>query len=55
MPEVSRLWDVCGEVAVAVANRAVKDGVAGNKSPDELQKRIGEYRWVPEYPEVVEA
>ncbi len=55
MPEVSRLWDVCGEVATAVANQAVQDGVAGNKSSDELQKRIDEYRWVPEYPEIVEA
>ena len=55
MPEVSRLWDVCGEVATAVANQAVQDGVARNKSSDELQKRIDEYRWVPEYPEIVEA
>ena len=55
MPEVSRLWYVCGEVAVAVANQAVKDGVAGKKSSDELQERVDEYRWVPEYPEIVEA
>ncbi|MEE8264631.1 MAG: malic enzyme-like NAD(P)-binding protein, partial [Gammaproteobacteria bacterium] len=55
MPEVSRLWEVCGEVAFAVANQAVKDGVAGKESSDKLQKRIDEYRWVPEYPEIVEA
>ena len=54
MPEVSRLWEVCGEVATAVANRAVKDGVAAKKSGDELQKRIDDYRWVPEYPEFFE-
>ena len=55
MPEVSRLWDVCGEVAIAVAIQAVEDGVAGHKSSDELRKCIDDYRWVPEYPEIVEA
>ncbi len=55
MPQVSRLWDVCGEVAFAVARQAVKDGVAGQVSSDKLQKRIDEYRWLPEYPEIVEA
>jgi malate dehydrogenase (oxaloacetate-decarboxylating) len=55
MPEVSRLWEVCGEVATAVANRAVKDGVAAKKNADKMQKRIDEYRWVPEYPEIIEA
>ena len=55
MPEVSRLWDVCGEVAIAVANRAVDDGAASKKSRDKLEKRIDDYRWVPEYPEIVEA
>lgn len=55
MPQVSRLWDVCGEVAFAVARQAVKDGVTGQVSSDKLQKRIDEYRWLPEYPEIVEA
>jgi malate dehydrogenase (oxaloacetate-decarboxylating) len=55
MPEVSRLWEVCGEVAIAVANCAVKDGVAKKRNPDELKKRIDEYRWVPEYPDIIEA
>ena len=54
MPDVSRLWEVCGEVAIAVANRAVADGVAEQASADELQLRLDEYRWVPEYPEFVE-
>ncbi len=55
MPEVSRLWEVCGEVAIAVANCAVKDGVTKKRNPDELKKRIDEYRWVPEYPDIIEA
>ncbi len=54
-PEVTRLWDVCGEVAIAVAYQAVEDGVAEKRTVDELQKRINEYRWVPEYPEIVNA
>ena len=54
MPDVSRLWEVCGEVATAVAISAVEDGVAAKKSPDELRKRIDEYRWEPEYPEFTE-
>ncbi len=55
MPEISRLWEVCGEVAIAVASQAVDDGVAGLTSSDELQRRIDDYRWVPAYPEIVEA
>ncbi len=54
-PEVTRLWDVCGEVAIAVAYQAVEDGVAKKRTVDQLQKRIDEYRWVPEYPEIVNA
>lgn len=54
MPDVSRLWEVCGEVAIAVAISAVEDGVASKKSPDELQTRIDEYRWQPDYPEFTE-
>jgi len=54
MPEVSRLWEVCGEVAISVANQAVHDGVAEKISSDDLSNRIDEYRWLPEYPEFVE-
>ncbi|MFQ5983716.1 MAG: malic enzyme-like NAD(P)-binding protein, partial [Woeseiaceae bacterium] len=55
MPEVARLWDVCGEVGFAVGNQAMADGVAAPVSADELQHRIDAYRWRPEYPEIVEA
>ena len=55
MPEVTRLWEVCGQVAIAVANQAVQDGVAREVSSEELQKRIDEYRWLPDYPEIVDA
>ena len=53
MPEITRLWDVSGEVGLAVANQAVMDGVARKMSSDEMQARIDEYRWVPEYPEFI--
>ncbi len=54
MPDVTRLWDVSGDVGLAVATQAVADGVAAKSSADELQLRIDEYRWVPEYPEFVD-
>ena len=55
MPDVSRLWEVCGDVAIAVAKQAVADGVAQETSADELQSRLDKYRWIPAYPEFVEA
>lgn len=54
MPDVRRLWDVCGDIALAVAIQAVADGVAPKSSAGELRSRIDEYRWVPEYPEFVD-
>jgi malic enzyme len=53
MPEVSRLWEVCGEVAIAVAKQAVADGVAPGVSDDELRMRLEAYRWHASYPEFV--
>ena len=54
MPEVSRLWDICGEVALAVGRQAIEDGVADKISDDEYRKRIDDYRWIPEYPEMIQ-
>ncbi len=53
MPEVSRLWDVCGEVASAVARQAIDDGVAKDCDEAELSQRIADYRWQPNYPEII--
>jgi malic enzyme len=55
MPEVTRLWDVCGQVACAVARRAMRDGVAEEIDDDELIRKMTDYRWHPVYPEIVEA
>ena len=54
MPEVSRLWDICGDVAVKVGLQAIEDGVADRISEDEYRKRIDDYRWIPEYPEMIQ-
>ena len=51
MPEVNRLWEVCGRVALSVAQQAVADGVA--TVSDELEQRIDALRWRPEYPEII--
>ena len=51
LPDVSRLWDVCGAVAMAVAEQANADGVA--TYDDELEERIAALRWKPAYPEIV--
>ena len=53
MPEVSRLWEVCGHVAGVVAEQAIADGVAEEISIEELTKKIDEYRWLPKYPEII--
>ncbi len=52
-PDISRLWEVCGDVALAVARQAIADGVARRTDCDSLQKRLKEYRWRPAYPEIV--
>jgi len=51
LPGVSRLWDICGRVAVAVARQANEDGVATFN--DHLEQRIAGLRWKPVYPEIV--
>ncbi len=53
VPMVSRLWEVCGEVAFAVARQAVIEGRAPSMSDDELRQKIEAVRWKPRYPEIV--
>lgn len=53
IPEISRLWEVCGNVALAVARQAVRDGVAREEVDDtELQRRVAAARWKPAYPRI---
>jgi malate dehydrogenase (oxaloacetate-decarboxylating) len=53
MPEVNSLWDICGIVGLAVARQAIADGVATFTDADQLAARLDEYRWRPEYPEIL--
>ena len=53
IPDVSRLWDICGSVAAAVAHQAVDDGVARVHDKDALLRRIAAKRWKPEYPKII--
>jgi len=55
MPQVEELWNICGIVGLAVAKQAIVDGVATFTDIDALEQRINEYRWKPEYPEVLKA
>lgn len=48
MPEITRLWEVCGTVASAVAHQAVADGVAPGDM--DVDKAINAMRWTPRYP-----
>ena len=50
LPDVARLWDVCSEVAQAVAEQAVAEDVA--TYTDRLEQRIAALRWKPVYPTI---
>ena len=52
VPEVSRLWEVCGQVAEAVARQAIADGVS-DLAPERVEAAVAEKRWRPTYPELV--
>ncbi len=43
--------DIAARIAHAVAVQAVSDGVAPKRSGEELNQRITEVRWIPEYRE----
>lgn len=53
MPEVSRLWDISGEVALAVGRQAIEDGVATKAELGDYRGLVEDYRWIPEYPEMI--
>jgi malate dehydrogenase (oxaloacetate-decarboxylating) len=53
VPNIGRLWEVCGEVALEVARQAVTDGVAADDNVEALPARLNDYRWWPHYPEIV--
>jgi malate dehydrogenase (oxaloacetate-decarboxylating) len=50
LPAWSEVPDIAVQIALAVGRQAVADGVAPERSDDELAARIAEVRWIPEYP-----
>ena len=52
-PAVTRLREVSRQVALAVALRAVEEGVAVMKTERELQVAMDEMIWDPVYPEYI--
>jgi malate dehydrogenase (oxaloacetate-decarboxylating) len=53
VPGVSRLWEICGEVAVAVALQAVADGVSAEELDEKsIRERVEAFRWKPSYPNI---
>jgi malate dehydrogenase (oxaloacetate-decarboxylating) len=50
LPAWTDVPDVAVSIAHAVAVQAVADGVAPERSADQLNERIAEVRWTPEYP-----
>jgi malate dehydrogenase (oxaloacetate-decarboxylating) len=50
-PEISRLRDVTKQVAHAVASKAIDDGYA-NATKDDVEDRLENQLWQPDYPEI---
>jgi malate dehydrogenase (oxaloacetate-decarboxylating) len=50
LPAWSDVPDAAVNIAHAVAVQAVADGVAPGRSADQLNERIAQVRWAPEYP-----
>jgi malate dehydrogenase (oxaloacetate-decarboxylating) len=53
MPEVKRLWEICGIVATAVAHQAIDDGVATKLKTDDVESAVDKQRWRPRYPTLI--
>jgi malate dehydrogenase (oxaloacetate-decarboxylating) len=54
LPAWSDVPDVAVRIAHAVGVQAVADGVAPERTDEELAERIAQVRWTPEYPSVPE-
>jgi malate dehydrogenase (oxaloacetate-decarboxylating) len=50
LPSWSELPDVAVRIAQAVAVQAVAEGVAPQRSSQEVAERIAQVRWTPAYP-----
>lgn len=52
-PRISRLWNICGAVAVAVAKQAIEDGVSSGLAASDVESAINQQRWKPRYPAII--
>ena len=50
LPPLSEIRLVARHIAVAVAREAQDEGVAEKTTPEQLEQRIDETMWTPEYP-----
>ncbi|AKI93865.1 oxaloacetate-decarboxylating malate dehydrogenase [Bacillus subtilis] len=52
LPSIDKLQEVSIQVAIAVAEAAIKDGVA-NRQPEDVKQAVLEAMWTPEYKKVI--
>ena len=52
LPELRHARDVAARIALAVAQQAIRDGVAPSATEEELQDAIRRHQWSPEYVEL---
>jgi malate dehydrogenase (oxaloacetate-decarboxylating) len=50
LPAWTEVPDIAVRIALAVGRQAVAEGVAPERTDDQLAERISEVRWLPEYP-----
>ncbi|MCY9404468.1 NAD-dependent malic enzyme, partial [Bacillus spizizenii] len=52
IPSIDKLQEVSIQVAIAVAEAAIKDGVA-NRQPEDVKQAVLDAMWTPEYKKVI--
>lgn len=52
LPSIDKLQEVSIQVAIAVAEAAIKDGVA-NRQPEDVKQAVLDAMWTPEYKKVI--
>ncbi len=52
LPSIDKLQEVSIQVAIAVAEAAIKDGVA-NRQPEDVKQAVLDAMWTPEYKKII--
>ena len=55
LPDLEDVHDLSAEIAAAVAQVAIEEGLAPPMSPEQIVERIAEYSWLPQYPTITPA